>query len=129
MTDPTNPATIDDVVLERSLTPAEEAAVPAWLDQAWTKLQGKVPGLAARMALPADTITAVDEALVRQVLGTMVERKVRNPDGLRAFTIDDVVRTVDATLSSGQIYATDEELAYFAIPAPSGGLYSIPLGR
>jgi hypothetical protein len=126
-----NPATIDAVrgTLERPLTPEEEAAVPNWLNRAWTILQGKVPGIVGRMALESDQPLALDEDLVVDVLAAMVERKVRNPDGLRSFTVDDVVHTVDAALSSGQIYPTPDELASLAIPAPAGGLYSIPLGR
>jgi hypothetical protein len=129
MTDPTNPATPEDVVLERPLTPQEDAAVPRWLDQAWTILQGRVRGLSARMNLPPDQAAAVSTATVRQVIGAMVERKVRNPDGLRSFTVDDVVHTVDAALSSGQLEPTVGELALLAVPVPSGGMYSIQLCR
>lgn len=124
-----NPAAAEDVVLERPLTPTEEAAVPGWLNQAWTILQGDVPGLPARMALDPDAATWLDPDLVVQVLSAMVERKLRNPDGLRAFTIDDVVNTVDATLSTGQLYSTPAERARLSVPVPRGGLFSIPLGR
>lgn len=131
MTTAPNPAALADVegTIERPLTDPEKAAVPKWLDRAWTILQGKVPGLVGRMALPAEQPMALDPDLVIDVLAAMVERKVRNPDGLRSFTVDDVVHTVDAALSSGQIYPTPDELASLAIPAPAGGLYSIPLGR
>lgn len=129
MTDQTNPASLEDVVLERPLTPQEETAVPKWLDQAWTILQGRVPGLAARMALSPEASTAVPEAVVVQILAAMVERKVRNPDGLRSFTVDDVVHTIDAVLSSGQLAPTPDELALLAVPVPGGGMFSIQLSR
>jgi hypothetical protein len=129
VTDATNPATADAVVLERPLTPEETAAVPHWLDQAWTILQTRVPGIPGRLALPPGTPTALTTAAVVQVLAAMVERKVRNPDGLRGWTVDDVARTVDAALSTGQLYVTDDEVARLAVPVPSGGLFSIQLGR
>lgn len=124
-----NPATAADVVLERPLTATETAAVPGWLDQAWTILQGDVPGIPARMALTPSAPTWLDPDLVIQVLAAMVERKLRNPDGLRSFTIDDVVNTVDATLSTGQLYSTPDERARLSVPVPRGGLFSIQLGR
>lgn len=124
-----NPATPEDVVLERPLTPTEEAAVPAWLDQAWTILQGDVPGIPARMNLAPSAPTWLDQDVVVQVLAAMVERKLRNPDGLRSFTIDDTTNTVDATLSTGQLYSTPDERARLAVPVPGGGAFSIALGR
>ena len=131
MTAAENPADLAAVqaLIERPLTPEEEAAVPGWLKQAWTKLQGRVPGIPARMALDPGAPTALDPDLVIGVLAAMVERKVRNPDGLRAYTIDDVVHTVDAALSSGQIAPTQEEIDSLAVPVPAGGMFSIPLSR
>lgn len=124
-----NPATVEAVVLERPLTSTETAALPTWLNQAWTILQGDVPGIPGRMALAPTAPTYLDQDLVVQVIAAMVERKLRNPDGLRSFTIDDVVNTVDGALSTGQLYSTPDERARLSVPVPAGGLYSIPLGR
>lgn len=126
-----NPANITDVrgSIERPLTSDEERVIPYWLDKAWRELQRVVPGIPARVDLPdsADGYLAVDD--VTDVLVAMVERKVRNASGLRSYSIDDYDQTVDAALSSGQIYVSDSEKASLAIRATDGSsqIFSIAL--
>lgn len=116
---------------ERSLTPDEERVLPTWLDIAWRKLQRAVGGIPARLALPTDTAGHLAIEDVQDVVIAMVERKVRNPDGTRSYGADDYNETVDSVLSSGQIYATDDEIRSLSVRDIAGGngLFSIPLGR
>lgn len=127
-----NPATLADVqdTIERPLTTDEERVIPVWLDRAWRTLIREVPGIAFRNALqPADPeYLATDD--VKDVVVAMVERKVRNADGLRTWGGDDYNQTVDAALSSGQLYVTAQERASL-MPrdvTAANGIYSIPLG-
>lgn len=126
-----NPASLADVrdSMERPLTSDEERVVPQWLDKAWRELNRVVPGIAARNALPHTEPTYLDSADLVDVLVAMVERKVRNPAGTREWRGDDYSETVDAALSSGQIYVSEQERASLMPPAPTygGGIYSIPL--
>jgi hypothetical protein len=127
-----NPADIEAVrgVIDRPLTPDEERTIPQWLGIAWRTLQRDVPGIPARTALDADVpgYLAVDD--VKDVVVAMVERKVRNSNGLRTWSGDDYGQTVDNELSAGKIYVTDAEKASLAPGAglaDGGGIYSIPL--
>lgn len=126
-----NPADIEDVrgSIERPLTADEERVIPEWLAKAWRLLQREVRGIPARIALPETDVgyLAVDD--VKDVVVAMVERKVRNADGLRAWSGDDYEQTVDAALSSGQIYVSASEIASLAPASASGGngMYSIAL--
>lgn len=121
------PATLENVraSIERPLTVDEERVIPAWLARAWVILAAAVPGLEARL-----TAGQVSADLVQEVLVAMVERKVRNPEGLRAYNVDDSTMTIDQVMSSGQLAPTPDEIARLAPPvARSGGLFSIQLGR
>lgn len=149
MTDPAPPsptpvAGTDDVIasFERPLTSEEARVLPAWMRAAWTVLRGTegLRNIPARLAAEdteavgaAEPVHTLREDL-QQVVIAMVERKLRNADGLRGYTVDDGQATVDAALSSGQLYVTAEELARLLPPQPAGtaaggGAYSIPLGR
>lgn len=114
--DPTSDADVTGS-FERSLTADEARVLPAWRAQAWTVLNGDVPGLKARIAA-----ATVDLETVKQILVAMVERKLRNPDGLRSFAVDDGTSTVDQVLSSGQIAPTPAEIARLS-PRPAGAPY------
>lgn len=126
-----NPATLEHVrsSIERPLTSDEERVIPTWLAKAWRELNRVVPAITARNELPADDLSHLAEDDVRDVLVAMVERKVRNPDARRQWSGDDYSETVDAALSSGQIYVTETERLSLLPPAPTygNGIYSIPL--
>jgi hypothetical protein len=130
-----NPAKPEDVVLERPLTDGETAVLPSWLARAWRVLQDEVPGIGARMLAdpPQDPPPpgAVPRETVAEVVVAMVERKLRNADGLRSYGVDDSTAVVDQALSSGQIAPTPGEIARLSVPvaAAGGGAFSIPLGR
>ena len=126
-----NPASLVDVknFMERPLTAEEVRVTPTWLDKAWRELNRVVPGIPVRNALPEDAPThlAIDDIV--DVLVSMVERKLRNPGGTREWRGDDYSETVDAAMSSGKIYVSEEERISLLPPSPSygGGIYSIPL--
>lgn len=127
-----NPATLADVqdTIERPLTTDEERVIPVWLDRAWRTLIREVPGIAFRNALQPDDPEYLAWDDVKDVVVAMVERKVRNADGLRTWGGDDYNQTVDAALSSGQLYVTAQERASL-MPrdvTTANGIYSIPLG-
>lgn len=126
-----SPATSQDVKdsFERPLTSEEERVLPTWLGKAWRELQRVVPGIPARMGSEATARGHLASADVVDVIVAMVERKLRNPDGLRSWSEDDYDQTIDNALSSGQIYVTEAERASLMPPAPSFGMgiYSIPL--
>jgi hypothetical protein len=127
-----NPAGLSDVQnsIERPLTPDEERVIPTWLDRAWRILNREVPGITFRNALDEADPDHLPEDDVLDVVVAMVERKVRNADGLRTWGGDDYSQTIDASLSSGQLYVTAQERASL-MPrdiTPGTGIYSIPLG-
>lgn len=125
-----NPAKISDVTgsFERPLTTGETAAATKWLDRAWRILRDEIPGVVGRLTLAEGNALHLDEESVVEVLVAMVERKLRNPDGIRQWSDDTYGQTVDTTLSSGQLYITAEERSRLAPQNTSGGgFYSIPL--
>lgn len=129
----TNPATLVDVTegFERPLSLLEQGAAARWLQEAWRILNRDVPGVAARLDFPstAEGFLAADDVV--DVLAAMVRRVLRNPDGTRSWSDDTHQETIDAVLSSGELYVTDREKARLApsSAAPAGGLYSIQLER
>lgn len=129
-----NPADLQKVkdAIERPLTVDEERVVPNWLGKAWRILQREVPGIPARVALEPGSDSHLSTDDVADVVVAMVERKLRNPDGLRSYSADDFDQTIDSTLSSGQIYVTEAEKASLAprgLSYGGGGIFSIPLSR
>lgn len=128
----TNPASITDVTasIERPLTTDETRVIPTWLDKAWRELQRVVPGIPARMLLTPGTLGYLDHDGVKDVVVAMVERKVRNPEGLRTWGGDDASQTVDAALSSGQIYVSKAERESLLPQYATGdGVFSMELSR
>lgn len=127
-----NPATLADVTegFERPLSDLEDRAASRWLQEAWRILNRDVPGVSARLDfLPdAEGYLAADDVV--DVLAAMVRRVLRNPDGTRSWSDDTHQETIDAALSSGELYVSEREKARLA-PAPvaTGGMFSIELGR
>lgn len=129
MTTVPNPALRADVeaTFERPLTTDELRVVQPWLNQAWLILTLTVPGVDVRMTVSPTEAGSLPREAVVQVLVAMVERKLRNPDGLRSWNGDDYQETVDSALSSGQIYPTADEISRLSVKVQSAGIYSIPL--
>lgn len=120
----TNPVTTDQLAARwRPLTSAETVVAQSLLDDAWTILQARVPGLAARL----DAAT-LDPELVVAVESAMVLRVLRNPDGKRQESIDDYSWTRDNAVSAGLLYLGDDELTLLSPQATLGGAYVVSLG-
>lgn len=128
-----NPAKLEHIVaaFERPLTTDETRVVPNWLDRAWRELNRVIPGLEARNSLELGNPAYLKTDNIRDVLVSMVERKLRNPDGRVQWNGDDYGEKVDASLASGRIYVTASEIESLSPPEPSfgQGIYSIPLSR
>jgi hypothetical protein len=102
-----NPVVIADLEARfHSFTPAEEITAQALLDDAWAVLLMMVPDIEDRMT--AGT-TSIEAAVF--VVSSMVLRVLRNPNGVRTWSVDDYSETRDNSLSAGSLYASADELA------------------
>lgn len=124
--------TLEDIQgrIERPLTTDEVRTIPQWIADAETVLAGAVPDLEERMKFDPAAPRYLSEATVKLVLTRMVERKVRNPQGLRSFDVDGYQQTIDRDLSAGKIYLSADDLAALAprsIGSVQAGAYSIGL--
>lgn len=101
-----NPASPDDIQARwRPLNPQESLNAQTFLDDALGILKRRIPDL--------ETLVAGDSeycAAVVRVMATAVIRVLKNPDGAKRESIDDYSWERDATLSSGELFFTDEEL-------------------
>ena len=110
-----NPVTVADLEARfRSLTADEQTVAQALLDDAWAILLTQKPNLDAQLA--AEEIAP---EIVTFVVSAMVLRVLRNPDGIRQWSVDDASFTRDSALSAGGLYVSPEELGLLA-PAGSG---------
>lgn len=102
-----NPVTLADVEARfRTLTDEETAVAEALLADAWAILLVTVPTLATRIssgAAPLEVVAFVESSMVLRVL--------RNPNGVKQWSVDDYSETRDSTLSAGSLYASPEEVA------------------
>ncbi|QWY79639.1 head-tail adaptor Ad1 [Arthrobacter phage Persistence] len=99
----------DDVAAGwRPLTDAESEVAAAQIAEALVLLGVLVPDLAAK-----------SEDIVKLVVVKMVRRVLKNPDGYRIKneSIDDYTEggTIDASLSTGELYASPEELKWLGV--------------
>lgn len=96
----------------RPLSAAEDLVAAGLIAEALTLLTVTVPGLEFK-----------DAGIVRLVVSRMVRRVMKNPDGYRVrdTSIDDYSEggTVDSALSTGELYASADELAWLGI-RPAG---------
>lgn len=92
----------------RPLTDVESATADGLIAEAVVLLTVKVPGLETK-----------DEGIVKLVVCRMVRRVLKNPDGYRVRneSIDDYTEggTVDSALSTGELYASAEELSWLGV--------------
>lgn len=93
----------------RSLTAPELAWGTIRLRDAFTQILIRVPGLEEQ--LDAGVVTAPINQLVIQTQVAMVLRVLSNPDGVLEETIDDYTRRLDASVSTGGLYLSSDELA------------------
>lgn len=127
------PADIEKVW--RPLTDEEAALVPGLANRAWLRVKARFPDIEANISpavLAAEPLVSPD--LVADVMGSMIVRVLKNPESLRvrSESIDDHTdaATLDATISSGEMYLTADEVALLT-PAPIVpvyGMYVMGLG-
>jgi hypothetical protein len=104
------PASVTDLIRRslRPLTDVEQVWAAEKLEDAYAQLVAARPTIHTRL-----TDTAVPDGFLRlviQVQCAMVLRVLNNPDGVLEESGDDYTRRLDATVSTGALYATDAEL-------------------
>ena len=110
-----NPVTVADLEARfRSLTADEQTVAQALLDDAWAILLVSKPNLEQQI-----TDGAIAPEVVTFVVAAMVLRVLRNPNGVRQWSVDDYSETRDPSIASGGLYVSTEELALLA-PAGTG---------
>lgn len=101
-----NPVMIDDLEARfRPLVGIERTVATALLADAWAIANAQLPTLATSLdggGVPVET--------VRAVISAMVVRVLRNPEGLKQWSIDDGSFTRDSSVSGGTLYLTADEL-------------------
>jgi hypothetical protein len=109
------PASIPDLEARfRPLSAAESAVADALLQDAWAIMRAQVPSLESRLlggSLDLFAVVAVQTAMVLRVL--------RNPNGVRQWSVDDYSETRDTALSSGALYLDPAEADLLAGRASS----------
>lgn len=120
-----NPVIVSDLEARwRPLTVDESTVAQSFLDDAWAVVLSQVPGVEERVAAGS-----LRDDLVVKVVAAMVLRILKNPDGLRQWSIDDASFTRDQALSAGLLYLADSELAELMPRATNyGGGYVVSLG-
>jgi hypothetical protein len=105
----------------RSLSESEAVTANGLLLEAQVMLKIEVPDLAAK-----------DPDVVALVVKRMVRRVLKNPDGMRirSESIDDYSEggTVDSTLSTGELYASDQEIGWLGIVRQKKKAFEVKLG-
>lgn len=111
-----NPVNVADLEARfRPLTDAETPVAQALLDDAWAILLTRRPALEQQI-----TDEEVSEGLVRAVVAAMVLRVLRNPNGVRQWSVDDYSETRDNSVSGGFLYVSDDELGLLNGGSTSG---------
>jgi hypothetical protein len=116
-----NPVIVDDIEARfGSLTAAERSTAQALIDDAWAVLLTQVPNLETQIEA-----AAVSPGVVVFVVSSMVLRVLRNPSGIRSWSVDDYTETRDNTLSAGSLYASETEIALLSGVSASTRAFSI----
>lgn len=87
----------------------ERSAATQWLDDAFGIVCEEIPGVLARMALPTTDPSHLASERVARVVVAAVIRVLRNPDARRQLGEDTFQETIDAAVSTGQLYITETE--------------------
>lgn len=96
------------------------------LDDAWRFLLSRDRTLEARIA---DSTVAAEDVVY--VVCRIALRTLGNPEGKKQESIDDYAWTRDASLASGEMFVTDDELAMLAptvAPATRGSVRLVAYG-
>lgn len=103
----------------------EKSAATQWLDDAWGILQDEIPGIEGRVMLPPEDPAHLRMGSVARVMVAMVIRVLRNPDARRQLGEDTFQETVDAAVSSGQLYVSEGERGQL-LSGGSAGAAALP---
>lgn len=112
----------------------ERSAASQWLDDAWGIVQDEIPGVVRRMALDTGDPSHLRKESVARVMVAMVIRVLRNPDARRQLGEDTYQETVDAAVSSGQLYISETERGRLLASAEGDvsqflpGVYNVSFG-
>jgi hypothetical protein len=119
----------------RPLTAEEAALIPGLSNRAWIRIQARFPDIETNTApVPPATEPLVSIDVVADVMASMIVRVLKNPESLRvrSESIDDHTdaATLDAAISSGEMYLTGDEVALLTPRAevPIYGMYVLGLG-
>lgn len=96
--------------------------VERWIDRAERKIKREIPNIEARIKAPEKEPDLLDT--VRDVVSAMVERKLRNPDGLRSTTDTSgpfTRQTTHGGENPGALMLTAEEKAQLLPPEETTG--------
>lgn len=108
--------------------PVDEAAVTVWIGRAERLVRSQVKGIQVRIESGDEPDLLED---VRDVVVSMVERKFRNPEGVRTRAEATGPFSGSVTLGGdqpGELWITDDELRRIQSPDSSAGAaYSIDL--
>lgn len=101
-----NPAMSSDLVARslRTLSDQEQTVGQTLLDDAWAIVTAEVPNASARLNTDPQY-----SSLVIRVLCAMVLRVLNNPDGKLSEALDDYQYRLDASVSTGALYLSDDE--------------------
>jgi hypothetical protein len=78
-----------------------------------------MPGLEAAVA------GTVSDGAITFVLSAMVLRVLRNPNGVRSWSVDDYSETRDNALSAGSLYASPDEMRCCGWASGRSGAFSV----
>lgn len=102
-----NPVTIADLEGRfRPLSDDEQVIAESLLADAWALATLQVPSLDRAVSNDTANVGAVVAVVV-----AMVVRVLRNPDGVRQWSVDDYSETRDNAISSGGLYLSEDELS------------------
>jgi len=101
-----NPAMSSDLVARslRTLSDQEQTVGQTLLDDAWAIVTAEVPNASTRLNTDPQY-----SSLVIRVLCAMVLRVLNNPDGKLSEAVDDYQYRLDASVSTGALYLSDDE--------------------
>lgn len=116
-----NPVMVSDLEARfRPLLESERTVAQALLDDAWAVVLTRRPMLQQHLV-----DGNVSDGLARAVVSAMVLRVLRNPEGIRQWSIDDASFTRDNALSAGWLFVSDDELALLTPGGTGDGAFTI----
>jgi hypothetical protein len=99
--------------------PTDEAKLQIWIDRAERLIRNAIPGIQARLDIPEEDLLEN----VQSVVGSMVERKFRNPEGTRQVSSTTGPFSEQRTYGGsepGELALLDSEIALLSGTVSSG---------